>query len=71
MKNRMPNKARKRASNIEINKGSILLLFDEMDAIIVRNWRRSAAPEQSTDPPPAGTTPVSEFLDRSESDARP
>jgi hypothetical protein len=32
---------RKIACNIEINKGSILLLFSEEDAEIVRNWRNA------------------------------
>jgi len=38
----MANKLGKIASNFEINKGSILLLFDECDAKIVRNWNNDA-----------------------------
>ena len=34
----MPERSKKTASNTEINQGSILLLFGEDDAAIVRNW---------------------------------
>ena len=38
----MADKLGKLASNFDINKGSILLLFDESDAKIVRNWKNDA-----------------------------
>ncbi len=34
----MPGSSKKKASNIEINQGSILLLFSDEDAKIARNW---------------------------------
>lgn len=37
----MTNNPRKFASNFEINQGSILLLFDDHDAKIARNWRKN------------------------------
>jgi hypothetical protein len=39
MEVQMSDHPRKIAFNIEINKGSILLLFSEEDAEIVRKWR--------------------------------
>jgi len=40
---------RKIACNIEINKGSILLLFNEEDAEIVRNWKNAVKSADSID----------------------
>jgi hypothetical protein len=40
---------RKIACNIEINKGSILLLFNEEDAEIVRNWQKAPKPDDTID----------------------
>jgi hypothetical protein len=37
----MSNKSEKIISNIDINKGSILLLFGEEDAKITRDWQLS------------------------------
>lgn len=37
---------RKIACNIEINKGSILLLFNEVDAEIVRNWKNAVKSDE-------------------------
>jgi hypothetical protein len=37
----MTNKPRKFASNFEINQGSILLIFNEHDAKIAKDWRKS------------------------------
>jgi hypothetical protein len=42
------NTRKKLASNIEINKGNILLLFGEDDAKIVRNWRHEVKPDRPT-----------------------
>jgi hypothetical protein len=36
----MAKKKRDYATNHEINKGSVLLLFDEADARIARSWRK-------------------------------
>jgi hypothetical protein len=41
--------SRKIACNIEINKGSILLLFSDEDAEIVRNWRITPKSSDVTD----------------------
>jgi hypothetical protein len=41
----MTNHPRKFASNFEINKGSILLLFNEHDANIARNWLKDTKPD--------------------------
>jgi hypothetical protein len=35
----MSHKSKKPVSNIDINKGSILLIFDELDTKIARKWR--------------------------------
>jgi len=40
---------RKIACNIEINEGSILLLFDDIDAEIVRNWRNAKKSDDVTE----------------------
>ena len=40
---------KKIACNIEINKGSILLLFNEEDAEIVRNWQNAKKPDETLD----------------------
>jgi calcineurin-like phosphoesterase family protein len=45
----MANIPRKIIGNIEINKGSILLLFNEHDAEIVRNWRIIVKPDDIID----------------------
>jgi calcineurin-like phosphoesterase family protein len=46
----MVNIPRKIIGNIEINKGSILLVFDEHDAEIVRNWRIIVKSDDVIDP---------------------
>jgi hypothetical protein len=46
---------RKIACNIEINKGSILLLFNDEDAEIVRNWQNAKKPDDTLD----GRNPLS------------
>lgn len=45
----MSSHPRKIACNIEINKGSILLLFSEEDAEIVRNWRVTPKSNKAVD----------------------
>jgi hypothetical protein len=45
----MSNKSEKIVSNIDINKGSILLLFGEEDAKITRNWQLSRKPAKAID----------------------
>jgi hypothetical protein len=42
-------KIRKIASNYDINKGSILLLFNESDAKIARSWRNSSHSDHELD----------------------
>ena len=44
----MTNRSDKIMNNIDINKGSILLLFDEADAKITRNWPHSRKPTKAT-----------------------
>lgn len=39
----------KLANNTDINKGSVLLLFDDDDAEIVRNWQRPAKSDEDAD----------------------
>ena len=46
----MANNEKKLASNIEINKGDILLLFNESDAKIVRKWQHAVKPPHISDP---------------------
>jgi hypothetical protein len=43
----MPERTRKTASNTEINQGSILLLFGEEDAAIMRGWSLTSHPVAS------------------------
>jgi hypothetical protein len=45
----MSNKSEKIVSNIDINKGSILLLFGEEDAKITRNWQLSRKSAKAID----------------------
>jgi hypothetical protein len=49
----MSNKSEEIMSNIDINKGSILLLFGEDDAKITRNWQLSKKPAKAIDEPEA------------------
>jgi len=46
----MSNHPRKNIGNAEINKGSILLLFNERDTKIVRDWRHVPEPDEVVDP---------------------
>ena len=45
----MSNKSTGILTNIQINKGSILLLFKGGDAVIVRNWQKIDKPENLGD----------------------
>lgn len=46
--NIMSHKSKKLVSNIDINKGSILLVFDELDTKIARNWRPNVHGDHET-----------------------
>ena len=45
----MTNNPRKFASNFEINQGSILLLFDDHDAKIAKNWQKDTTKDNEID----------------------
>jgi hypothetical protein len=45
----MTKTIRRLASNIDINGGSILLLFDERDVAIARNWQHPAKSDDAVD----------------------
>ena len=45
----MSNKSSEIVTNIEINKGSILLLFKDRDAVIARNWLKPDKPDNLVD----------------------